>query len=134
PWSLFVGTYGSPPSVVILGAPSWTPNRILSGEAARARCYPRSQTLPQAGRTRAGGEGAESGRARPKSLTAWVRQRREQRFDLGPQVLEIGRQREALAQVLGRLVCGESWSDRGDLEENAARLAGGEGIGGEGGG
>ena len=40
-----------------------------------------------------------------------------------PQVLEVGRQRELLAEVLERLVDGEARAQRRDLEEDAAGLA-----------
>src|SRR5204862_5472642 len=39
------------------------------------------------------------------------------------QVLEVGRQREPLAEVLDRFVGREAGADRRDLEEDAARLA-----------
>ena len=54
---------------------------------------------------------------------ARVDDRAQVRFDLGPQVLVVGRQRELLAEVLERLVDGEARAERGDLEEDAARLA-----------
>ena len=38
-------------------------------------------------------------------------------------MLERGRQREVLAQMIQRLVDGEAGADRGELEEHAARLA-----------
>src|SRR5436190_16764228 len=59
----------------------------------------------------------------PRSLSAWVRQRGEEGLDLGPEMLEIRRQGELLAEVLERLVGGEAGADRGDLEQHAARLA-----------
>src|SRR5205085_6375470 len=52
-----------------------------------------------------------------------VRKRGEHRLEALAQVLERGRQGEPLAEVLGRLVGREAGADRGDLEEDAARLA-----------
>src|SRR5262245_29404875 len=54
---------------------------------------------------------------------ARIRQRREQRLDLLAQVLEVRRQRQALAQSLERLVGREPGADGRDLEQDAARLA-----------
>src|SRR5213079_2854986 len=54
---------------------------------------------------------------------ARVRQRRQDRLDLVAQVLERRRQRQALAEVLERLVGREARAERRDLEEDAARLA-----------
>ena len=48
---------------------------------------------------------------------------RRSRLDLGAQVLEVGRQRELLAEVLERLVDGEARAQRRDLEQHPARLA-----------
>src|SRR5439155_15972521 len=48
---------------------------------------------------------------------------RQHGLELTAEVLVVGRERERLAQVLERLVGGEARADRGDLEENAARLA-----------
>ena len=52
-----------------------------------------------------------------------IGERRQDRLDLGAEVLVVGRERQALAQVLERLVGGEPGADGGDFEENAARLA-----------
>ena len=61
--------------------------------------------------------------AQPCGFGARVLDRAQVRFDLVAQVLEVGRQRELLAEVLERLVDGEAGADRRDLEEDAARLA-----------
>src|SRR5919204_6209287 len=52
-----------------------------------------------------------------------VRKRGEHRLEALAQVLEGGRQREPLAEVLRRLVGREAGAEGGDLEEDAARLA-----------
>src|SRR5438105_5134597 len=54
---------------------------------------------------------------------AWVRERGEHRLEALAQVLESGREREALAEMLGRFVGREAGAECGDLEEDAARLA-----------
>src|SRR5258708_8455615 len=56
-------------------------------------------------------------------LTPQVWQRCEVRLDLRAKVLEIGRQRQLLAEVLLRFVGGESGALGGDLEEDPTRLA-----------
>src|SRR5439155_16975054 len=56
-------------------------------------------------------------------LAARVRKRCQQRLDLRPEMLEIGRQRQPLAETLGWLVGREPGADGGDLEQDAARLA-----------
>src|SRR6516225_7003395 len=50
-------------------------------------------------------------------------QRRQPRFDLGAAILEEGRQRQALAELVERLVGSETGPIGGDLEEDAVRLA-----------
>src|SRR5918911_1151675 len=74
---------------------------------------------------------ARSLRPAPPSRRARVRQRRQHRLELLAQVLERGRQREPLAEVLERLVGGEAGADGRDLEQDAARLAKVDRAGGE---
>ena len=50
-------------------------------------------------------------------------QRLQACLDLGALVLEEGRQRQAFAERLHRLVDGKARSVRGDLEQDAIRLA-----------
>src|SRR5262249_20686969 len=67
--------------------------------------------------------GVASDASSRRGRLARVRQRRQDRLDLEAQMLERGRQRETLAEVLERLVGREPGADRRDLEEDAARLA-----------
>ena len=57
-------------------------------------------------------------RARSASL-----ERLQPRFDLGPSPFQEGWQREALAELFHRLVGGKARTVRGDLEQDAVRLA-----------
>ena len=72
-----------------------------------------------ASRQTKGSAGSQGRRQPTRGLTTGP----QVRFDLGPHVLEVGRQRELLPQVLERLVDGESRAQRRDLEEHAAGLA-----------
>src|SRR5205823_12564445 len=50
-----------------------------------------------------------------------IRQRREHAVEAVAQVLELRRQAEVVAELLARLVGGESGAVRGELEQHAAR-------------
>src|SRR4051794_30292216 len=60
---------------------------------------------------------------RSRTITARVRERREDLLDLCAVLLVVRRERQRLAERLERLVCGEARPDRRDLEQHAARLA-----------
>ena len=72
----------------------------------------------QRSRRLAGGRALET-----SSVTRGVRQRRQSRLDLLAQVLEVGWERKPLAEVLGILVGREAGPERGELEQDAVRLA-----------
>src|SRR4051794_13387464 len=93
-----------------------------SGSSASSSGWRSCSSAPRpCRRTRAPSASPAAGRSR--NCSTRIRQRREDRLDLGAEVLERGRQDQLLAEMLGILVGREARPLRRDLVQHAARLA-----------
>src|SRR4051794_3043704 len=120
-----------PSCATVLGGSSATPcdssvRAKPTGSPPAPRSSNRAIASPLRGpcstRLRGRGDGAGSASRGDGPPLPDVRQRREQRFDLLPQPLEVGRQGEPLAERLERLVGGEARAEGRELVQDPAGL------------